>query len=174
MRIACIGWGSLIWDKRELNVDDNWKTDGPNLPVEFARQSNNGRMTLVICEAKTVRTLWTTFNTNILDDAIDSLRKREQTTIQNIHSISTKGIVTGVPAIISEWLVQKGLDAAIWTGLRPKFNNADGVKPTLKEVIEYLKKLNGTALQNAKEYIQRTPSQIETEYRSQIVKELGW
>jgi hypothetical protein len=48
--IACIGWGSLIWDMRNLNVDGNWHADGPLLPIEFARQSRDGRITLVIVQ----------------------------------------------------------------------------------------------------------------------------
>lgn len=46
--IACIGWGSLIWDRRNLDVDGVWRVDGPMLPVEFARQSGDGRVTLVL------------------------------------------------------------------------------------------------------------------------------
>jgi hypothetical protein len=45
--IACIGRCSLIWDVRNLDVDGNWR-DGPLLPVEFARQSSNRRITLVL------------------------------------------------------------------------------------------------------------------------------
>jgi hypothetical protein len=46
--IACIGWGSLIWDKCDLDVDGEWRSDGPMLPVEFACQSSDGRITLVL------------------------------------------------------------------------------------------------------------------------------
>jgi hypothetical protein len=45
MRIACVGWGSLVWDPRDLPVKGAWRPDGPRLPIEFARQSDNGRLT---------------------------------------------------------------------------------------------------------------------------------
>ena len=59
MKIACIGWGSLIWMPENLMIQNKWFEDGPMLPIEFARQSDNGRITLIIDEfARPVRTLW--------------------------------------------------------------------------------------------------------------------
>ncbi len=76
--IACIGWRSLIWDRRNLDVDGDWRTDGPMLPVEFARQSSDGRITLVLVGGfALVPTLWSVFNTPDLAGARESLRLRE-------------------------------------------------------------------------------------------------
>jgi hypothetical protein len=43
MPTVCLGWGSLIWDPRELPIAVEWQTNGPLLAVEFARQSKKGR-----------------------------------------------------------------------------------------------------------------------------------
>jgi hypothetical protein len=67
--IACIGWGSLIWDGRNLDVDGHWRPNGPALPVEFARQSRDGRITLVIVQgAAPVPSVWSVFNTQQIGD----------------------------------------------------------------------------------------------------------
>ena len=77
--IACIGWGSLIWNTGSLDVDGRWRADGPLLPVEFARQSDNGLITLVVVEGfAPVTTLWSAFNTRNLARARESLRQRER------------------------------------------------------------------------------------------------
>ena len=78
MKIACLGWGSLIWRPGNLLIQREWFNDGPLLPVEFVRKSDNGRLTLVITEtAKPVRTLWALMTTYNLDEAKESLRKRQ-------------------------------------------------------------------------------------------------
>ena len=56
MKIACLGWGSLVWRPDNLLIRSEWFSDGPFLPIEFARRSQDGRLTLVIVEkAKPVR-----------------------------------------------------------------------------------------------------------------------
>jgi hypothetical protein len=54
MKIAILGWGSLVWDpaslKEHLEGDGEFIQGGPKLPIEFSRISKDGRLTLVIDE----------------------------------------------------------------------------------------------------------------------------
>lgn len=66
MSIICLGWGSLVRDPDDFPIEQTdpveraWLLDGPHLPVEFARHSNGGRMTLVLVpDRRPVPVLWT-------------------------------------------------------------------------------------------------------------------
>lgn len=178
MKIGCIGWGSLIWDPRDLLIKDDWELDGPLLPLEFLRQSNDGRLTLVIDRrlgAKSVGTLWTRMDTENLDQAILSLSKREGTTSRPIGVLKKydNPPQQHIENIIYQWLRTKDLDAVIWTNLGPKFNGANEA-PDLRLAIEYLTNLPATEKTIAEEYIRKAPICVETNYRSAFEREFGW
>lgn len=178
--IACIGWGSLIWNMGNLDVDGNWRVDGPLLPVEFARQSSNGRITLVIMEGfAPIPTLWSVFKTRDLATARESLRQREGVPRPRAHDLIAcwrrgENRESEPAATISAWAGGKNLDAAVWTNLPPKFAETDGRVPTEDEVVAYLRTLEGQARAAAEEYVRRAPPQIATAYRRAIERALGW
>ena len=89
MRIGCISWGSLIWDPRDLQVASAWSSDGPRLPVEFARQADNGRITLVLVPETEhrVTTLWAELRHNDLEAAIQNIDRREGIPPENWPSL---------------------------------------------------------------------------------------
>lgn len=77
--IAVIGWGSLIWSLGCLELQSGWRQDGPLLPVEFARVSRDGRLTLVIVESDEVddrRALWALSGFSDVECAIENLHAR--------------------------------------------------------------------------------------------------
>jgi hypothetical protein len=178
--IACIGWGSLIWDKRDLDVDGEWRAPGPALPVEFARQSNDGRITLVLVQRFTpVPTLWSAFNTRDLARARESLRQREGVFRSRADDFISSWRLGENPAsepdaTISVWAAGKNLDAAVWTNLPPKFDGIDGRVPTENEVVGYLQALSGKKRADAEQYVRRAPRQVATAYRRAIERALGW
>jgi len=175
--IACIGWGSLAWDPKELPVASTWRTDGPLLPVEFARQSNDGRLTLVLTPtAFLAPTLWVPLEVADMNAAVEALRIREGRTrrqwIGRWSGAASEG--DSITELISEWGQAVGLDGVVWTALPPKFNGEEGRVPTVLEAIDYLDSLKGTTRVWAEEYVRRTPPQVRTRYRITIEERLGW
>lgn len=176
MKIACLGWGSLIWNPGDLKIKEKeWFKDGPLLPIEFVRISTDKRVTLVIDQdSKPITTLWSLMNTDDFQTAFDSLKQREGTIKKRIHSINQSDIPeNAIEKIIQEWLKKKELDAAIWTGLYLN-NKTQDKRPTADEIVNHLKALENSDLINAKEYIIETPNQVQTKYRKIIMSELNW
>lgn len=177
MIIACLGWGSLIWDPRELPIIPKWHEDGPFAPVEFLRQSQDGRITLVIDddpEARPVRLLWAQMTDTDLKTAKEALRKREgKPLIENIGAWEKDKPSPKNISNLKEWAEAHGIDAVIWTALPAKFSEKEQ-RPTETDIVNYLKNIRGTTQDIAKKYIQMTPQQIRTKYREKIEAELGW
>jgi hypothetical protein len=180
MRIACIGWGSLIWQPENLLCNGTWYNDGPFLPIEYVRKSNDGRLTLVITDnAKPVQTLWTLMTTENLGTAITSLLTREGIPEAKRNSLidsiaSTDETTNKIKLIIKTWAIRLKLDAVIWTNLPPKFPNTIGRILTADEAINYLHSLDKEIKGKAEEYVRRTPKQIVTEFRNRFEREFGW
>src|SRR5437870_10021061 len=81
VKIAILGWGSLINDPRELRiVDDKWNLGGPSLPIELSRVSDKrSHLTYVIDERHQRRmpTRYAVSRYRDLEDAISDLACRE-------------------------------------------------------------------------------------------------
>lgn len=182
MKIAILGWGSLVWDPDGLAFDDNWRLDGPRLPVEFARISNGGRLTLVLLKGvDPVTTLWTVSSCNQLTDAIENLKQREGTqTADKIGFVSVSSqekrceVVPSVAAVIDEWTRRHHFDATIWTDLSSNFKDKTGKAFNSNNVLAYLRELKDAASKNSREYIMKAPPQIRTQIRGCIEESLGW
>ena len=180
MKIACLAWGSLVWEPKDLLIRQPWFNDGPLLPIEFCRQSLNGRITLVITpEKQPVRTLWALSSANLLDDAIENLRRREGIPIKNnvIHIGRWANGTTpnnDIENEIADWAKEKRLDAVVWTALPPKFKGTNDLVPSIDDLKEYFKSLVFEKRQNAEMYIRNAPKQIDTDYRRYFQAEFGW
>ena len=176
MKIACLGWGSLVWDPRKLPIQRKWFEDGPFIPVEFARQSNDGRIMLVIANGVTpVRSLWAVMDLAELVAAKDALREREGKPKGEYIGVWKAGDPPpdAIPTLV-DWAAAHGVDAVIWTALPPKFDGHDNVVPTAEDVVGYLQSLKGTERRDAERYIRLAPRQIDTAYRRRIEADLNW
>lgn len=89
MKIAVIGWGSLIWCPGPLGIQTPWYRDGPSLPVEFARISKDCRLTLVIHpDSANQMTYWALSTFEDLEGTRANLRTREGCSAEAIHCIA--------------------------------------------------------------------------------------
>lgn len=114
---------------------------------------------------------------NLLDEALESLRKRENIREKNAADHLghwAKGMATeGIADHVKSWAEGLGLEAVIWTNLPPKFNQKEDV-PSSDQVLAYLRSLEDDSRSNAERYIRLAPPQIDTEYRRIIERDLGW
>lgn len=182
MKIAILGWGSLVPDPRGLPIADGWHQDGPVLPVEFSRISKNGQragcLTLVIDEAhgSEVPTLYATSTRTALDEAVTDLQEREGT--PNRENIGFCNLATNEDsprarqkhpnalARIRAWAQKNGFHAVIWTALGPRFKDGPpGVPFTPAAALGYLNSLPAATKELALQYIRTAPPQTMTAFR---------
>lgn len=179
MSIVCLGWGSLIWDPRKLPISSAWEADGPDLPVEFARQSKDGHITLVIADgAIPVPVLWSKLSIYNLDEAIQALACREKIPDRDLkrsvgYWCPTRISSHKVSQQIGQWAISRSLQGVVWTALKPRFKG-ETLKPSCDQIIRYLSDLDGEPKRVAEEYVRRAPAQIRTSYREAIEHELNW
>lgn len=121
--IACLGWSLLCWDPGELPVVLPWRLDSPPVPVEFLRQSKNGRITLVLNAATTpVTSCWAPMDVSLLAAAISAPADPERPTpLHNIGRWSTAESDPPLLAGLAEWAAAHGVERVVWTALGPKF-----------------------------------------------------
>ena len=114
--IACVGWGSLIWRSGRLPIEGRWRRDGPSLPVEFARESGDGRVTLVaVPGVAESRTFWAPLDVDGVEAARRALRRRERSgpgTIGCWPADTVDSDTVGQDAV-APWAGEKGIDGVV-------------------------------------------------------------
>jgi hypothetical protein len=184
MKIAILGWGSLIKEPRDLPIVGEWQTDGPKLWIEFSRISQRGAragcLTLVIderCESE-VTTLYVLSKRSDLPQAIADLQEREGTSQDDIGFCEVAATHFAPNAMsrhpkscerIRTWAQAKEFDAVIWTALARRFKDALGIPFTPAAALNYLNGLPAPTKERALEYIHNAPPQTMTPFRQQLL-----
>jgi hypothetical protein len=184
MKIAVLGWGSLLWEpgaEFEKSIELPWKTDGPALPIEFSRisVSRDGALTLAIDETNGTLTkvAWCLSTREQIEDAISDLREREGTTTANIAHVSAADQSSQLASPLKEilqWATCRKIDAVLWTALRSNFAEQRGKPFSVEEAIAYLKGLDEIGKGRAAEYVRNAPAFVRTKLRSALENELGF
>jgi hypothetical protein len=187
MSIAVLGWGSLVWSPGTLQIKTAWRSDGPRLPIEFARISQDKRLTLVINDgASELPVYWALSERTALNEARENLRLRENSKARDIHYLNRDGSAAdNAPAHIlssvGKWLSQQHdeLIATLWTGLPANWKEERGADFTVGAAVQYLVELEAsqkdqpTAYARAREYLVNAPPTIDTAVRK-AMRARGW
>jgi len=181
MRIAILGWGSLIWKLGGLPIASEWKTGAPVLSLEFSRVSDNRKLTIVL-DPKAGTFCPTRFafsDRSNLAEAIEDLCKREQTVQEHIGFVDLQRNLSSsqsypdqvnVDAIVRQWCHDHQIEAAIWTALKPNFLQKVGVPFSVEAAIAYLEQLPPSIRTGAIDYFRQTPAEIDTPLRQRVTR----
>jgi hypothetical protein len=185
MNIAVIGWGSLIWCPGSLRIKTKWRKEGPLLPIEFARISEDWRLTLVIHpNSAPQQTYWALSELTELKAAHRNLQEREGCPPSKIRSYPLGSADEAIPPTVAAgleiWLAKhEDVEAVIWTNLTTNWKDKLQREFSPDDAVHYLEKLDAEQKQTrliyerAREYVRNAPPSIQTEVRTKM-REKGW
>ncbi len=185
MKIAILGWGSLLWDLETLtgHVDPNWcRGAGPVLPLEFSRISPKRKRALALIidpeHGTDCNTSLVISRKNRLEEAVYDLAARERAPLERVGYASIHGdwqsSVAHLAPHLEAWLSASEFDAAVWADLPSNFEDEYGVSFSLSAAIGYLQSLDIEALQEAKRYIEFAPEETMTALRKLLEQNEWW
>ena len=110
----------------------DWRDDGPPVSVEFVRESEDRRLTLVLDpNAVSVPNLWAPMTVTDLSTAVTELAARERTSRSKIDTwFAGTEDPKKLPGL-REWATGREINHVIWTALEPKFRGTLVLDPTI-------------------------------------------
>ncbi|MDO8806314.1 MAG: hypothetical protein Q7R35_18010 [Elusimicrobiota bacterium] len=179
MKIAILGWGSLLWDNH-LCFDEQhrkWLPKGPGLKLEFSRVSlsRENALTLVIdpVNGSLCNVAYSFSNRSNPDDAICDLRSREGTVLNKIGFCFANGAIkqsfdSNSFESIQVWATGKKIDVVVWTDLQNNFKDKSIYNEmfSVENAVKHIQALSPKGKAKAAEYVWRAPSFISTPLRS--------
>lgn len=182
LRIALLGWGSLIWDSRPEFDEQHgeWLLEGPQLKLEFSRisKSRDGALTLVIDtdHGADCQVAYAMSERHEPEDAICDLRSREGTIMKRIgfyFADKCRTCVPAVPETIPPWAEAMKLDVVVWTGLTSNFESEKKQDFRIENAIRHLQGLSPEGKAQAANYVWRAPEFVRTPLRK-VLQGLPW
>jgi hypothetical protein len=180
MKIGILGWGSLLWDKRD-DFDGHhgaWRQGGPKLTLEFSRVSRKtrrGALTLVIDPTfgSISAVAFTASKRTVLSEAIRDLKERERTIEANIgywraDTGESRCRDDETLQTIRSWAKAKKLSAVVWTDLRSNFEEETGGAFSIQAALAHFKGLPAEGRSMMAEYVLRAPQFVETPLRAAL------
>ena len=187
MRSVVLAWGSSVWNPGDLQTGAKFTANGPLLPIEFCRVSDDGRLTLAIDESfgALCKSYSAPSALDSLDAAMDDFCLREG--MADARAIGFVELASGrqsdfaleshpqVVATITAWAESLGYDAAIWTALASNFDEwGKGGEPfSVSAALQYLETLEGedpAKFAQALAYIRKAPPEVETPVRDEVAR----
>lgn len=181
MKIAILGWGSLLWDGNAAFDEhhEQWQFDGPHLKLEFSRvsTSRNNALTLVLDSANgsACRVAYSFSKRKNPDDAISDLRCREGTILKNIGYFFSDGSRkqsrdTQVLEVVRTWATEKKIDVVVWTDLESNFVLKSQARQSFSvpNALSHIQSLDAPGKAKAAEYVWRAPAFIVTPLRDAL------
>jgi len=181
MKIAILGWGSLLWDQRAefYKQHEDWQFDGPSLKLEFSRVSKtrNYALTLVLDSnnGNSCQVAYALSKRKNPDDAICDLRCREGTTLKNIGFYFSDGSrkqsrEEEALKSIQSWASERKIDVVIWTDLASNFQEKSKCNKSysIDAALCHIQTLDTEGKVKAAEYIWRAPKFIDTPLREAL------
>ena len=173
--VALLGWGSLLWDRNDAFDcwHNSWQEDGPILKIEFSRisSSRKGALTLVVDpeNGASIRVSWCLSRRLTVDEAVDDLRRREKTSVQNVGRIgggtAPRCRDRETLQAIESWAAQRALGGVVWSDLRSNFAMERHENYSVDAGIRYFPSLKGLSRAQAIDYIKRAPAFVRTPFR---------
>jgi hypothetical protein len=187
VKSVVLAWGSLVWDPGALQTSAKFTANGPLLPIEFCRVSDDGRLTLAIDESfgALCKTYSAPSALENLDAARDDLCLREgmadARTVGFVEPASGRQSDLAVEshpqvvATIGAWAEAAGYHAAIWTALASNFDAwGKGGEPfSVSAALQYLETLekdDPAKFAQALAYIRKAPPEVETPVRDEVAR----
>jgi hypothetical protein len=181
VKIAILGWGSLLWYKRPEFDEQHykWQYDGPCLKIEFSRVSwtRNGSLTLVLDteNGKGCQVAYALSKRKYPDDAICDVRCREGTILKNVgfhfaDNSRKQARDEEVLKSIQKWASAKKIDVVVWTDLKNNFQEESKCKKpfSVEAALCHIQALDNEGKAKASEYVWRAPTFVETPLREAL------